>query len=146
VANKRRLLNATFLKRQGGTMLSTLRAGMRLPFSQFWPMYLEAHRQPGTRAWHYIATLCGILSSLLAAIESEILIMAGGIMSSYCMAIASHRWIEHNKPLIGVNPILGAYADLKMSWLALRGALPGEYVRLGLRPITPAAGQVATGS
>lgn len=120
-------------------MLSTLRAGMRLPFSQFWPMYLEAHRQPGTRAWHYAATLCGILSTLLAAIESEILIMAAGILASYCIAIASHKLIEHNKPLIGVNPILGACADLKMSWLTLRGALPGEYVRLGLRPITAAA-------
>lgn len=122
-------------------MLSTLRAGMRLPFSQFWPMYLDAHRQPGTTALHYAATLCGISSTLLAAIQGEILIMVAGILASYCIAIASHKLIEHNKPLIGVNPILGAYADLKMSWLALRGALPGEYLRLGLRPITAAAGR-----
>ncbi|HVI86917.1 MAG TPA: DUF962 domain-containing protein [Dongiaceae bacterium] len=127
-------------------MVSTLRAGMRLPFSQFWPMYLDAHRRPGTRAWHYIATLCGISSTLLAAIEGEILIMVAGILSSYCIAIGAHKWIEHNKPLIGVNPILGAYADLKMFWFALRGALPGEYVRLGLRPITSTDGHAVTGN
>jgi len=127
-------------------MVSTLRAGMRLSFRQFWPMYLDAHRSPATRACHYIATLCGMSSTVLAVIEGEILFMVAGILSSYCIAIASHKWIEHNKPLIGVNPFLGAVADLKMFWLALRGGLSAEYVRLGLRPITSAAEPAVTGN
>lgn len=112
-----------------------------MPFSQFWPIYLDAHRQPATRACHYVATIFGMATSLLAALESEILIMVGGIVGAVCMAISSHKMIEHNKPLIGVNPFYGAIADVKMCWLALRGDLAAEYVRLGLRPLTVAATQ-----
>ena len=108
-----------------------------MPFNQFWPIYLDAHRRPATRACHYFATIFGMVSSLLAAIEGEILIMVGGILGAVCIAIGSHKMIEHNKPLIGVNPFYGAVADVKMCWLAMRGDLAEEYVRLGLRPLVP---------
>lgn len=121
--------------------LPTLREGLRLPFDQFWPMYLDAHRHGGTRACHYLATFCGLSGTFLAALEGEILLMVGGILSGYCLAIVSHKTIEKNKPLIGVNPILGAFADMKMCWLAIRGRLPAEYIRLGLRPIVTGANE-----
>jgi len=107
-----------------------------MPFSQFWPLYLDAHRQPGTRLFHYLATACGVTGSFLAALESEILIMVGSIIAAYCLAIAAHKIIEKNRPLIRVNPLLGAFADLRMCWHALRGDLANEYIRLGLRPIS----------
>jgi hypothetical protein len=121
--------------------LPTLREGLRMPFSQFWPIYLDAHRQPATRACHYVATIFGMATTLLAALEGEILIMVGGIFGAVCMAISSHKMIEHNKPLIGVNPFYGAIADVKMCWLAMRGDLTAEYVRLGLRPLTSTVAQ-----
>jgi hypothetical protein len=123
-------------------VLPTLREGLHMPFSQFWPIYLDAHRQPATRSCHYVATIFGMTTSLLAALESEILIMVGGIIGAVCMAISSHKVIERNKPLIGVNPFYGAIADVRMCWLALRGGLPAEYIRLGLMPL-PVAGAVA---
>jgi hypothetical protein len=124
-------------------VLPTLREGLHMPFSQFWPIYLDAHRQPATRCCHYAATIFGMATSLLAALESEILIMVGGIAGAVCMAISSHRVIERNKPLIGVNPFYGAVADIKMCWLALRGGLAAEYDRLGLAPLSVAAGPAA---
>jgi len=121
-------------------MLPTLREGLRMPFSQFWPLYLDAHRQPGTRLCHYLASFCGLTGSLLAAVEGEILIMIGSIIGAYCIAIGSHKMIERNQPLIGVNPLYGAAADVRMCWHALRGDLANEYIRLGLRPVSvPAA-------
>jgi hypothetical protein len=117
----------------------TLREGLRMPFRLFWPLYLDAHRQSRTRACHYIATLFGMATSAVAAYLGQPLIMVGGIAASVCLAVGSHKVIEHNKPLIGVNPFYGAVADVKMCWLALRGALPAEYLRLGLPPLSPIA-------
>ena len=53
-----------------------------------------------------------------------------------CIAITSHKLIEHNQPLVGVNPFYGAIADVKMCWLASRGTLAPEYIRLGLLPLS----------
>ena len=55
----------------------------------------------------------------------------GGVV----MAVSSHRFIEHNRPLIRVNALWGAFSDLRMLWMALTGGLPAEYRRLGLAPI-----------
>src|SRR5260221_5949300 len=119
--------------------LPTLGEGLRMPFGQFWPIYLDAHRQSRTRACHYVATVSGMVTSALAAVQGEPLIMVAGIAAAVCLAVGSHKAIEGNKPLIGVNPFYGAIADVKMCWLALRGMLPAEYVRLGLRPLSVAA-------
>jgi hypothetical protein len=116
--------------------LPTLREGLRMPFSQFWPIYLDAHRHPVTRSCHYVATVIGATVSLFSVLEGELLIMAGGILAALCIAIASHKLIERNKPLVGVNPFYGAVADVKMCWLALRGSLAPEYIRLGLVPLS----------
>jgi hypothetical protein len=114
----------------------TLREGLHMSFGQFWPIYLDAHRQPATRSCHYVATIAGATISLLSVLEGQFLIMAGGIMGAVCLAISSHKLIERNKPLIGVNPFYGAIADVRMCWLALRGKLAPEYVRLGLVPLS----------
>jgi hypothetical protein len=58
--------------------------------------------------------------------------MAGGIGLGVVMAVSSHHLIEHNRPLIRVNPFYGAISDLRMCWLALTGRLNAEYARLGL--------------
>jgi hypothetical protein len=112
--------------------MTTLRGGFQMSFSEFWPHYLRAHQRPGTRACHYAATVLGMGSSIVAAIVGEILFAVGGIAGAYCLAIGSHWVIEHNKPLIGVNPFYGAMADVKMCWLASTGRLRREFIRVGL--------------
>lgn len=90
-----------------------------IPFAEFWRRYLDAHRKPGTRAAHYAATVLGIASTVAAIHQSEPMYMIGGIALSYAIAIGSHWMIEGNQPLIRVNALYGAVADLKMCWLAL---------------------------
>lgn len=105
----------------------------RLSFRHFWPRYLEAHRHPGTRAAHYLATVIGLGSAILSALLADPLFILIGIPLGYAIALSAHRWIERHPSLIGVNAVMGARADLLMCWLGLTGQLLDEYRRLGLR-------------
>lgn len=109
----------------------------RLTFQQFWRLYLDAHRHPGTRGVHYSATAVGALATGLSIALDEVLFVMGGIPLAVMMAVGSHWLIEHNQPLIKVNAFYGAIADMRMCWLALTGKLPQEYERLGLGSPAP---------
>ncbi|WP_395021013.1 Mpo1-like protein [Dongia sp.] len=112
--------------------MPTDKRGFEISYSDFWRLYLDAHRRPATRGVHYAATLVGAASTLAAAVLGDILLAPLGIMIAVCMAVGSHRFIEHNRPLIRINPFYGAVSDLRMMWLAITGGLPAEYARLGL--------------
>src|SRR5262245_1767571 len=103
-----------------------------MKFQTFWPSYLRAHRQPGTRALHYFATGLGIIVGVEAVFAGQILIFVGGIAGCYVIAVLSHWLVERNQPMIVVGPVWGALADLYMAWLAVRGRLHGEYVAHGI--------------
>src|SRR3954468_14536196 len=108
-----------------------------ISYSDFWRLYLQAHRQPATRGVHYAATLVGAASTVASALLGEILLAPLGILLAIGMAVSSHRFIEHNRPLIRINPFFGALSDLRMMWLAVSGGLPREYARLGLVAAVP---------
>lgn len=103
-----------------------------MQFREFWPLYLRAHRLPGTRALHYFATVFGILAAVEAVLTQEPWILFAGIGASYAIAISAHWFVEHNQPLIRVNAFWGAVADLRMCWLALRGRMEIERIRQGV--------------
>jgi hypothetical protein len=112
--------------------MPTDKRGFEISYSDFWRLYLDAHRRPATRGMHYAATAVGAASTLASAMLGEILLAPLGILVAVGMAVGSHRFIEHNSPLIRINPLFGALCDLRMLWLAITGGLPGEYARLGL--------------
>jgi hypothetical protein len=106
--------------------------GAAMTFREFWPRYLRAHRLPGTRAMHYVATAVGFLAAAEAAMLQQPWVLAAGIALAYGIAIAAHRFVEGNAPLIAVNPVWGAIADLRMTWLATTGRLGRELARHGV--------------
>jgi hypothetical protein len=116
--------------------MPTEKRGFQISYSDFWRLYLDAHRRPATRRMHYAATLVGAGSTLASAVLGEILLAPLGILLAVGMAVGSHRFIEHNRPLIRINPFYGAVSDLRMMWLAATGGLPREYARLGLAAAT----------
>ena len=120
--------------------LPTEKRGFQISYAEFWRLYLDAHRKPATRAMHYTATVLGAAGTVAAVVLREPLLCPAGIGLGVCMAVGSHRFIEHNRPLIRVNAFYGALSDLRMMWLGLTGQLPAEYRRLGLDPIRPAPG------
>ena len=52
-----------------------------------------------------------------------------GIGGGYVLAISAHLLFEGNRPMIAVNPVWGAAADLRMTWLAATGRLRSELDR-----------------
>jgi hypothetical protein len=84
---------------------------------------------------HYAATFIGAAGTVAAFYFGQVLLMPAGILAGVGMAVGSHRFIEHNRPLIRVNALYGAASDLRMLWLAVTGGLTKEYRRLGLKPI-----------
>jgi hypothetical protein len=117
--------------------MPTDKRGSGISYSDFWRLYLDAHRRPATRGMHYAATVVGAASALASAVLGEILLAPLGLIIAVGMAVGSHRFIEHNRPLIRINPLYGAVCDLRMMWLAMTGGLPREYARLGLVGAAP---------
>jgi hypothetical protein len=110
----------------------TEKRGFQISYSDFWRLYLKAHRKPATRGMHYFATFVGVAGTAAAIFFEEALLMPAGIAAGYGIAIGSHRFIEGNQPLIKVNPLYGAFCDLRMLWYAVTGRLAAEYRRLDL--------------
>lgn len=99
-----------------------------MTFREFWPLYLQAHSQPATRAVHYVATLIGVGGAIAAAVTLQPVYLIG-IAIAYVVAIGAHALIERNRSMVGVNPVWGAVADLRMFWLAVTGGLGRELER-----------------
>jgi hypothetical protein len=113
-------------------LLDRIETGREMSFAEFWRHYLSAHSKPGTRAAHYVATIIGIAAVIAAAYYGQPVLLVAGAGCAVALAVGSHWTIEHNQPLIRVNALYGAIADLRMCWLALTGRLKDEYRRLGL--------------
>lgn len=103
-----------------------------MPFADYWPLYLRAHSRRATRRVHYVATIIGLSSSTIGVAILDVIVIGLGIGCSYGIAISSHWLIEGNRPMIAVNPVWGAVADLRMTWLAATGRLAPELVRHGV--------------
>ena len=114
------------------TILDRLQTRREMSFAEFWRLYLDAHRQPGTRGAHYLGTALGIASTIAAIWYGQVVFLFAGIVIALVLAVGSHWVIERNQPLIRANALYGALADLRMCWLALVGRLREEYGRLGL--------------
>jgi hypothetical protein len=98
-------------------------------FRNFWPEYVRAHSQPGTRAIHLIGTLGG-WGLLLAAITlKRWWWMAGALIASYALAWISHFFVEHNQPATFEHPLWSWWADQKMVAWMLTGKMKDEVRR-----------------
>ena len=116
-----------------------------MTFTEFWPLYLQAHGHRGTRIGHYAATAIA-LSTIAASIALQTLwLTAVGIVLGYAIALAAHRLGDGSKSLVTVNPVWGAIADFKMCWLALTGGLAAELAQHVEEPDRRAIGPMVHG-
>ncbi len=100
-------------------------------FNNFWPEYVCAHSQPGTRAIHFVGTLAGWVL-LAAAILLQRWWIAGALFLPYALASVSHFFVEHNRPASFQHPLWSWWADQRMVALMLAGKMKQEVRRFTL--------------
>ena len=108
----------------------------RPTFTAFFPEYLAAHRDPRTRAVHYIGTTLGVLSVIVFLFTMEWQYLVAAPILGYGMAMPTHPIFEGNIPKTFEHPVLSFIADFFMLYLFLSGRLASYLERLP--PVTAA--------
>lgn len=94
-----------------------------MTFEEFWPRYLDAHRDPRTRALHVAGTLAGTALVCASVAMRKPWLAAAGLAAGYGPAWFSHAFIEHNRPETFRAPLASLRADFVMAWHVLRGTI-----------------------
>lgn len=103
-------------------------------FAHFWPYYLRAHRDPRTRAVHYLGTITGVVLFFAGLLAGPWWLMPAGFLAGYGIAVPSHFIFEGNRPATLVNPLWSLVGDFYMLALFLAGRLGPEIDRVGHLP------------
>ena len=98
-------------------------------FATFWPEYVRAHSQPGTRLVHLTGTLAGWALLAAAVALQRWWWIALALLVSYGLAWISHFFVEHNRPATFAHPLWSWWADQKMVALMLTGRMSKEVRR-----------------
>ncbi len=103
-----------------------------LPYSDFWPDYLRAHKKPLTRALHAIGTTLGVALLGAGAAIADWRLIATAPLVGYGFAWLSHLLVERNAPETFKHPWFSLISDLRMAGLLLTGRLERELEKHGI--------------
>ncbi len=92
-------------------------------FSEFYPLYLAEHRQPGTRRLHFIGSTAALACLFLLIFTGNPWWLLAAAVAGYGFAWASHLWVEHNRPATFKRPLYSFMGDWVMWWQMLTGKL-----------------------
>ena len=92
-------------------------------FAEFWPEYVRAHREPATRALHFVGTLLGwgILAAAIVMRHWWWITLA--LVVPYALAWIGHFFVEHNRPATFEHQL---WADQRMVGMMILGKMDGE--------------------
>jgi len=98
-------------------------------FAEFWPVYVVAHSQALTRAFHFCGTLAGWTLLILALGMRRPWLVLAALVVPYAFAWFAHFFVEHNRPATFGHPLWSWLADQKMVALMLAGKMGAEVKR-----------------
>tara|TARA_B100000767_G_C19750479_1_gene530574 strand:+ start:256 stop:561 length:306 start_codon:yes stop_codon:yes gene_type:complete len=90
-------------------------------FKEFYPYYLEEHKLPRTKLFHFIGTLAAILFIAGLAYTQNPFYILGALLSGYGAAWISHFFVEKNKPATFKYPLYSFLGDYRMFFEILMG-------------------------
>lgn len=102
-----------------------------MSFEEFWPRYLQAHRDPRTRLFHVAGTIAGSSLVLTALAARKPWLAAVGLAAGYGPAWFSHAFFERNRPETFRAPVASLRADYLMAWHVLRGTIEQQFAAAG---------------
>lgn len=102
----------------------------RISFAVFWPEYLDAHRDPRTRALHYLGTTLGVSSFVVFLITMNWHFLLAAPILGYGLAMLAHPIFEGNRPKTFEHPVLSFVSDFYMLFLWATGRLGPQLAQL----------------
>jgi hypothetical protein len=103
-----------------------------MTYSDFWRRYLLAHRDPRTRALHYLGTSLALTALVAAAATRDWRWLAAAPVAGYALAWLGHLVFEHNRPETFGHPLWSLASDLRMLGLFVAGRLGRELRQTGI--------------
>ena len=103
-----------------------------LPYADFWPDYLRAHKRPLTRALHAIGTILGLALLGAGATIADWRLIAAAPLVGYTVARLSHLVVEHDASETFKHPWFSLIGDVPMAGLLLTGRLGRELEKHGI--------------
>lgn len=108
-------------------------------FAEFWPVYVRAHSEKGTRRMHCVGTLLGWGIFVAAIVMRQWWWITLALVVPYALAWISHFFVEHNRPATFQHPLWSWLADQRMVAMMLLGRMDEE-----ARKVNIEAGNSAT--
>lgn len=90
-------------------------------FEEFYPYYLDQHREFGTRVTHFIGTSLFLGILITAIVRQQWVLVPVSIVCAYGFAWVGHFFIEKNKPATFKYPWMSLKGDFKLYFEILLG-------------------------
>ena len=102
-------------------------------YREFWPYYLNEHKQPKTRAIHLVGTGATVVLLAAGLVTANILLLPAAVLAGYGPAWFAHFMVEKNRPTTFRYPVWSLISDFRMAAMWLAGGLHTELKRAGIR-------------
>ena len=102
-----------------------------MSFAEFWPEYVRAHSNAGTRGLHFVGTLTGWAILVVAVVTQHWWWLLAALVLPYALAWTGHFLVEHNRPATFEHPLWSWWADQKMVGMMLAGKMSQEVRKVG---------------
>ena len=83
-------------------------------FAEFYPLYLQEHRNPTCRRLHFIGSSLCLVCLALLAVTGQPGFVLGGLLCGYGFAWVGHFVFEKNKPASFKRPLCSFMGDWLM--------------------------------
>ncbi|WP_323844512.1 DUF962 domain-containing protein [Microbulbifer magnicolonia] len=83
-------------------------------FRDFYPYYLEEHRNLTCLRLHFVGTTIVITLVVLAVVTGKLLLLAAVPVAGYGFAWVGHFFFEHNRPATFKHPFYSLWGDFVM--------------------------------
>lgn len=91
-------------------------------FAEFYPLYLQEHRNPVNRRLHFAGSTLALICLFFLVFTADPRWLAAGIACGYGFAWAGHYLFEHNRPATFKRPLFSLMGDWVMWWQILTRA------------------------
>lgn len=102
-------------------------------YREFWPYYLNEHKEPETRALHLAGTCVATVLLATGIVTADIWFFLAAVLAGYGPAWFAHFVVEKNRPATFRYPLWSLISDFRMAATWLTGGLHRELKRAGIR-------------